>query len=474
MANNSLTAAGLTIQQQPDIVAELTVGYTSIYGADINLGPNTPDGQMMNIYATALEDNLELLQSVYNMFNLINAYGVQLDNLAQLLGLIRQAGSYTQAQVLVTVSQAVTLPGQDVLVANPAATVFTVADQAGNLYQLLTSHTFSAAGSATLTFVAVNIGQTLTSANTITTITTPLLGVTSVNNPSTSTDVIGTNEETDSAFRVRMAQSFQMAAYGPADALAAQLKNVPGIADAFVPDNDTGGIIDGVFANGIMTIVNQGAVSDASIAQVIYSKKGAGSQQTRQFVTTGNTYTNNVVDGLPATDVANMAVGQAVTGAGIFAGSTIASITGPTSITLSHVTTATASGVSLTVTPVTPAGSTLKSANITRPAGNVFTAWWFTAAPQALYISFTINPINGVDTFNTTAIANALAAALTYKLNQSAFVGQIIQAMQAIAPNGYLTNIFVGIAPSPSDQEIAPSALQNFFTVASGNIVVST
>ena len=51
----------------------------------------------------------------------------------------------------------------------------TVADQAGNLYQLLTSHTFSGAGSATLTFVAVNIGQTLTSANTITTITTPLL-----------------------------------------------------------------------------------------------------------------------------------------------------------------------------------------------------------------------------------------------------------------------------------------------------------
>lgn len=474
MATNSLTAAGLTIQQQPDIVAELTTGYTSIYGADINLGPNTPDGQMMNIYATALEDNLELLQSVYNMFNPINAYGVQLDNLAQLLGLIRQAGSYTQAQVLVTVSQAVTLPGQDVLVANPAATVFTVSDQAGNLYQLLTSHTFSGAGSATLTFVAVDIGQILTAANTITTITTPLLGVTSVNNPSTASDIIGTNEETDSAFRVRMAQSFQMAAYGPADALRATLLNVPGVADAFVPDNDTGGIIEGVFANGIMTIVNQGAVADATIAQVIYSKKGAGSQQTRQFVTTGNTHSSNTIDGLPPTDVANMAVGQAITGAGIPANTTISTIASGTSITISNNATATASGVSLTVTPVTPSGSTLKSYNITRPAGNVFTAWWFTAAPQPLYISFTIKPINGVDTFNTTAVANALAAALTYKLNQSAFVGQIVAAMQAIAPNAYLTNIQVGTSPGPSDQQVAPSSLQNFFTVAAGNITVGT
>ncbi|MDD5301497.1 MAG: baseplate J/gp47 family protein [Elusimicrobia bacterium] len=474
MAINSLTAGGLTIQQQPDIVAELTTGYTSIYGADINLGPNTPDGQMMNIYATALEDNLELLQSVYNMFNLINAYGVQLDNMGQLLGLIRQAGTYTQAQVLVTVSQAVTLPGQDVLVSNPSATVFTVADEAGNQYQLVASHVFSGAGSATLTFAAVDIGQILTSANTITAILTPLLGVTSVNNPSTSSDVLGTNEETDSAFRVRMAQSFQLAAVGPADALRAALLNVPGILDAYVPENDTGGIVDGVFSTGIMTVVNQGSVADADVAQVIYAKKGMGCQQTREFTTTGDTHTNTTVDNLPASDVENMAVGQAVSGAGIFAGSTIDSIDSPTSITLSHATTATAAGVTLTVTPVTPSGSTLKSYSITRPAGNVFTAWWFTAAAEDLYISFTINPINGVDTFNTTVLADALAAALTYKLNQSAFVGQIIAAMNLIAPNGYLTNIFVGTVASPSDQQVAPTDLQNYFSVIAGNIVIST
>ncbi len=474
MATNSLTAAGLTIQQQPDIVATLTVGYASIYGADINLGPNTPDGQMMNIYATALEDNLELLQSVYNMFSLPNAYGVQLDNLGQLLNVVRQAGTYTQAQVLVTASQAVTLPGLDVLVDNPAATVFTASDQAGNQYQLVESHTFSGSGAATLTFQAVDIGQILTAANTITTILTPLLGVASINNPSTAGDVVGTNEESDSAYRVRMTQSLQLGAVGPSDAMQDALRNVPGVLDAFVFDNDTGGIVNGVFANGIMTVVNQGSTADASVAQAIYAKKGMGCQQTRQFVTTGDTHTNTTVDGLPASDVENMAEGQAVSGSGIAANSTIASIDSATSITLNHATTATASGVSLTVTPVVPAGSALKSANVTRPAGNVFTAWWFAAAPEDLYISFTINPINGVDQFDAAALAGLLAAALPYKLNQSAFVGQVVAAMQAIAPNGYLTDIFVGKTADPSDQAASPTDLQNYFLVLAENMAITT
>jgi uncharacterized phage protein gp47/JayE len=398
MAQNLLSASGLQIQTQPDIVATLTVGYTSIYGADISLQPNTPDGQMMNIFSTALEDNLELLQSVYNMFNLINAYGVQLDNIAQLLGIQRQAGSYTQAQVTITVSQALTLPGQDVLIANPGATVFTVADQAGNQFQLVTSYTFGSAGTQTLTFAAVDIGQILTSPDTITAILTPLLGVTSVNNPSTANDVIGTIEESDSSFRVRMAQSFQIAATGPADSMRAQLMNLPGILDAFVAENDTGGIIDGVPANGIWVIVNNATATPAQIAQIIYAKKGMGCAQK------------------------------------------------------------TSSG---------------QSYNITRSAGNVFTSYWDNAVGEAIYISFTILPINGVDSFNPTTLATSLAEALVYKLNGSAFVGQIISAMQIIAPNGYLTSVFVGISTSQALQVVSPSDFQHYFQVIPGNILIS-
>jgi len=192
MATNELTATGLTVQSVTDIIADLTVGFTTIYGSDVNLESNTPDGQMLNIYAIALEDNLQLLTTVYNQFSLQNAFGIQVDNLVALNGIQRLQGTNTLTYVNVTVSQAITLPGQDVLIANPQAVVFTVSDNAGNQYQLSTSYAFGAAGTASLEFIAVNIGQTLVVSNTITIIFTPLVGVSSVNNPSFTVTAMGT------------------------------------------------------------------------------------------------------------------------------------------------------------------------------------------------------------------------------------------------------------------------------------------
>ena len=400
MATNSLTASGLTIEQLSDIINDLTTGYTTIYGPDINLESNTPDGQMMNIYATALEDNLELLQVVYNSFSIVNAFGVQLDNMFALNGMQRQQGTYTIAYVNVTVSQALTLNGLDALASNPNITVFQVADTGGNIYQLQNSYSFSGSGTVTLAFQAQNIGQVLTTSNTITVINTPVIGVTSVNNPTTANDIIGTNEETDIQFKVRQGLSFQLAATGPADTIRAQLLNTPGVIDAFVPENDTTSVVGGVAANGIQVIVNAPTVPAATIAQVIYSKKPAGCAQTSS--------------GSP------------------------------------------------------------QSYNITRPAGNIFTAYWYNAVPESLYISFQILPINGVDTFNTTTLANQLAAALVYRLNQSAFVGDIIRAMQTIAPNGYLQNVSVGTSSPPGSQTVSPTSYVNYFTVSASNITITT
>ena len=64
MATNSVGPTGITIQTREDIVAEITAGMQAIYGAGINLNPNTPDGQMINLIAQAKEDVLEMVMSV--------------------------------------------------------------------------------------------------------------------------------------------------------------------------------------------------------------------------------------------------------------------------------------------------------------------------------------------------------------------------------------------------------------------------
>lgn len=261
---------GLTIEPKPQIIADLIAAYQSIYGSDINVDSNSPDGQLINIQAQAITDYLELLLVVYNNFAVDTSFGERLDQLVALNGLARIQGTQTQAQVLVTASAAVTIPGLDQILLPP----FTVADNAGNQFQLMITHAFGGPGSATLTFQAVKIGQVQTTANTITNITTSTLGVPTVNNPSVASDVIGVNEETDAQLKVRHDQSFNLAATGPSDSMEAALRNIPDVVDAYVVENNTNAPVGPIPAHTVWPIVRGG--TNVEIAQAIYSKKGPG------------------------------------------------------------------------------------------------------------------------------------------------------------------------------------------------------
>lgn len=271
---NTLSADGLTVNSTLEIVASLTAAFQSIYGPDVNVEPNSPDGQLINILAQAVQDNLQLLVQVYNSFGIDSAFGVVLDQRAAISGISRNQGSYTLAYVSVTVTSALTLIGQDALILDPSAQVFTVADLAGNQFQLQSTYSFSGAGTTSLAFSALTLGQIQTTPNTIQTIITITSGVASVNNPSTTSDVEGIPEETDPQLKIRQANSYFLQAVAPADAVRAALLGVPNCVDAYVAENDTASTVDGVPAHGLWIIVNGGAPVD--IATAIYVKKNPG------------------------------------------------------------------------------------------------------------------------------------------------------------------------------------------------------
>ena len=391
MATSTLDQTGLTIESLNDIIADLVAGYQSIYGADINVNSNSPDGQLINIYAQSISDLLQFLQAIYASFDPDTAYGVQLDQRVAINGLTRKQGTYTLAYVAITTSQALTLYGQD----QSTQTIFTVADAQGNQFQLMTTTVFGGAGTQTLAFQAVAIGQVETTANTITNQVTSTLGVTTVNNPSTSNDVIGVNEETDAQLRVRHQQMFALAATSPADSVEAAILEIPDVIDALVWENYTGSTdATGTLAHSIWCIVRGGQASE--IGQAIYAKKGPGCGM-RGAVST----------------------------------------------------------------------------NIARPNGTVFTAAWDTAIAQTLYIRFTINPINSSVNFSGPTLAAALAAALSYRLNQVATIGQVITAMLAIAPNGYLTVPGVSVDNISFLGSVPATSPAYYFTVAAANINIT-
>jgi len=394
----SLTANGLVVAGTAEIVTNITTAMQTVYGAGINVGPTSPDGQMINIFAQCVSDTLQLIVQVYNSFALDAAFGTVLDQRVALSGIIRVQGTYTIAYVSVTATVALNIPGQDVLVSNPNAQVFTVADTAGNQYQLQTSYSFSGAGAQSLAFVCTTLGQIQTTPNTITTVITPTQGISAVNNPSTANDVEGIPEETDPQLKIRQANSYFLQSQAPADAIrAALLNDVPGCVDAYVVENDTGSPVLGVPAYGLMVIVNGGQPS--AIAQAIYVKKNPGCAL---------------------------------------------------------------------------AGS--QTYSVVRPQGNTATMRWNNAAPQSLYIQATLFPKIPGQTFDVTADGIALAAALLYKLGQSASMGDVVLAMAAIEPGAVLvptnTNGMASLDNTTWQNLVTPSTYVNYFVATALTIIL--
>lgn len=268
---NSLGSSGLELATREEWVTYFTTKYQEIYGSDINLASDTPDGQMMNIFIQVILDLQDLLSQIFNSFNPDNAIGTVLDQRVAINGIQRQAGTYTVTPITVVVSQSVNLYGLD----QDEQDVFTISDNEGNLWQLQITELGLAAGTHVLNFQAAEPGAQLTTPNTINVPVTIVLGVTSVNNPTTYT-TLGINEESDAVLKVRRQRSVSLASQGYLAGLLAALENINGVTSAFVYENTTNTTdSDGVPGHSIWVIV-AGTGAAADIAQAIYTKRNAG------------------------------------------------------------------------------------------------------------------------------------------------------------------------------------------------------
>ena len=281
--SNQITANGIQIEQYTDIVSDILNGTPSvpglfaIYGPTINVASNTPDGQWINALALSKLDMEQFAVSIYNSFDITQAVGVALDNLAQLLGLSRAAGTYTQTRVTITTSQSVTLNGL-----NSISTPFTVSDSNGNIYYLISSATLSN-GINVLNFQAANIGLVQAIQNTITVIVTPTPGVLTANNPS-EPYAIGNTQETDAQFRLRCQNSTAGIATRKAQAMYAALSAIPGVEQAVVYENVTATTnATGVPPHSLWPIILGGTTIPIANTIYLYLGDGCGNKGSVQY-----------------------------------------------------------------------------------------------------------------------------------------------------------------------------------------------
>lgn len=265
---------GITVQSLSETIAALETGLRGIYGEDTNLQQNSPDGQLVNIFAQGAQDIRELAVQVFNSFDPDSAQGTVLDQRVVINNIARQGGTFTITPITFILDRTVSLQGLDANFADINGTGFTVQDDAGNQFILIDSDTFTA-GTYSRNFRARQLGRVEVAINTIVNQTTVVLGVTSVNNPSAPLE-LGQNEENDIQLRVRRARSPALSSNGFLNGLEAAVLAIEGVTDAKAYENVTNAVdADGIPAHGTWLIVEGGA--NTAIGQAYYAKKSYGS-----------------------------------------------------------------------------------------------------------------------------------------------------------------------------------------------------
>ena len=273
--NYSLDANGLRVPDLNTIINYYVNGFKNIYGENINLNSNTPDGQLINIISQVDTDINEVLIALYNAQNDNLAEGYALDIRCGTHAIARNGGTYTIVPIIIEVNQPLTLKGLDSNYNTlEASDVFTISDNAENQYYLINSYTFEEAGSETLQFRAKDIGQVQVALETITNINTPQVGVLSVINSSSPTQ-IGTDEETDEQLRERFKKTYANGGSGAFDNIISALLALEGVSIATGENNNTNITSEhGTPAHSVWVIVQGG--SNEEIAQAIFSTISAG------------------------------------------------------------------------------------------------------------------------------------------------------------------------------------------------------
>ncbi len=139
---DKLNRKGLQVKTLPEIREELVTGLRAIYGQDINLDQNTPDGQLLNIFAQSAADMREVIQQVYSSFDPEQATGRTLDQRVALNGVKRKGAAFTFVPVDITIDRDVTLVGLDdksTELEPDVPNLFTIKDSAGTQFYLLES-----------------------------------------------------------------------------------------------------------------------------------------------------------------------------------------------------------------------------------------------------------------------------------------------------------------------------------------------
>lgn len=249
---------GVVVPLLDDIITDLSDGFKEIYGQDINIDSNTPDGQRIGIESQARKDTADAIAYAIQMHDPQYAQGKWADVIAKLSGIKREEGKYTLLpEVKITTDRIVTL-----------STGYTVKDPNGNNW-ILDNIVDLGNGVNLVDFRSEFYGAISIGVGTFLEPSEIKFGVKFIE--TTKAPIEGRLGESTASLMARRERKLAINNTHDREGIEASLIDIDGVIDALVLENNTNETdTNGVPAHSINAIVLGG--SDEEIANIILKK----------------------------------------------------------------------------------------------------------------------------------------------------------------------------------------------------------
>lgn len=255
---SGLTEAGFSPETFEEIQGRIQ-GKLEVINPGFDFSPESPDGQLIDIFSYEIFTMWQQLNMVYNSYNPFLASGAALRNLGQITGAPFGFANRSFAVVELTGTTGTLVPADSL-----------VSDANGNEFYVA----YDAVIPSNAEVIAKVPGPIPVPIGTITTIVTPVAGWATV--AQSTEGVMGMLAMSEQKYRNLRNATVMRNYTSNVDVLKARLLEL-GLEQVTVFNNDAITVVSGVPANTVaVTIGEVGVVSDADIAKVIFETLPAG------------------------------------------------------------------------------------------------------------------------------------------------------------------------------------------------------
>ena len=282
-----ITQEGIKTRSLTEFLAIVEQNFREAFGQDLDLSPETPQGQMAGILGLGFTEIEEAVAWVASGMSLYTSEGQQIDDWGSVLNLPRVAATYSTVQLEFTFRQPAgrhssglypTIPlGSMVKPENSSVTWETTEEGQASTYVERNGSIETVQG--TVPGRCSDLGEIYAPAGSLVVPVSVLSGLLSVTNPTTA--IPGQAKETDTLYRSRHNNVVARASGSTLESLHAQLLLVQGVREVKIwsnpgpsPQDLGGGIVLPI--HSVLVITREVGVQDTVIAQTILNSLPPG------------------------------------------------------------------------------------------------------------------------------------------------------------------------------------------------------